>query len=88
MSHPPPADPTPDARLDVSLDICPMTFVKAKLELEDLPRGAVLEILVREGEPLRNVSRSCQEEGHAVDDRGEAAPGVRRLLVAKGGGVA
>lgn len=38
-----------------------MTFVKAKLKLEELEPGDELEILLCEGEPLENVPRSITE---------------------------
>ena len=41
-----------------------MTFVKAKLKLEELAAGDELEILLCEGEPLDNVPKSI-EESHA-----------------------
>ncbi len=54
------------AQLDIRLDVCPMTFVKTTLELEELEAGDILEVQLREGEPLANVTRSCEEEGHSV----------------------
>ena len=43
-----------------------MTFVKTKLDLEDLEPGQHLEVLVRDGEPFHNVTRSCEMEGNPV----------------------
>ena len=34
---------------------CPLNFVKAKLELEKLRTGSILEVLLDESEPVRNV---------------------------------
>jgi len=45
---------------------CPMNFVKAKVALESLPVGAVLEILLDEGVPARNVPSSFREQGQEV----------------------
>ena len=45
---------------------CPLNFVKAKLELEMLERGAILGVLLDEGEPVRNVPASFAEQGQEV----------------------
>ncbi|MEQ9555383.1 MAG: sulfurtransferase TusA family protein [Rhodospirillales bacterium] len=52
--------------LDISNDICPMTFVKTKLFLERLDAGAVLEVRLQGPEPLNNVPRSVRDHGHEV----------------------
>lgn len=45
---------------------CPLNFVKAKLALENINRGEILEILLDDGEPVRNVPASFQEQGQEV----------------------
>ncbi|MFX4263498.1 sulfurtransferase TusA family protein [Pelotomaculum propionicicum] len=45
---------------------CPINFVKAKLALEDIGNGEILEIILDEGEPILNVPRSLKEEGHVI----------------------
>lgn len=45
---------------------CPLNFVKAKIALEDLAKGAVLRMLLDDGEPIRNVPGSLSSEGHSV----------------------
>jgi sulfite reductase (ferredoxin) len=45
---------------------CPLNFVKAKLELEKLQTGAILEVLLDEGEPVRNVPASFADQGQEV----------------------
>jgi tRNA 2-thiouridine synthesizing protein A len=52
--------------LDVSALRCPMTWVRTKLELERLPAGATLEVLLPPGEAQTNVPRSAREAGYAV----------------------
>ena len=52
--------------LDVSALRCPMTWVRTKLELERLPAGTTLEVLLPRGEALTNVPRSAREAGYAV----------------------
>jgi len=45
---------------------CPLNFVKAKLELEKLETGAILGVLLDEGEPVRNVPESFVEQGQEI----------------------
>lgn len=55
-----------DEKIDITKEICPMTFVKTKLKLESMRSGQILEVTLRDGEPLRNVPRSVKEEGHQI----------------------
>ena len=60
--------------VDITGEVCPMTYVRVKLKLEALPAGAVLEVWLRGEEPLRNIPRSLREDGHevlALEERGE-----------------
>ena len=45
---------------------CPLNFVKAKLELEKIAIGEVLEVLLNDGEPVANVPASFTEQGQEV----------------------
>jgi tRNA 2-thiouridine synthesizing protein A len=45
---------------------CPTNFVKTKLALEDTGEGEVLEILLDDGEAVKNVPRSLKAEGHRL----------------------
>ncbi|MHC5060716.1 MAG: sulfurtransferase TusA family protein [Planctomycetota bacterium] len=45
---------------------CPLNFVKAKITLEKIPVGEVLEVLLDEGEPVRNVPESFAEQGQEI----------------------
>jgi len=53
-------------QLDITRDICPITFVKVKVQLAKLDKGDLLEVLLSQGEPLKNVPRSAEEQGHRV----------------------
>ena len=57
---------SPDHILDITGDICPITFVKTKLLIERMQSGEIAEIRLPSGEPLENVPRSVGEEGHAI----------------------
>jgi len=61
--------------LDITAEVCPLTFVRARLALERLPPGARLEVRLNGGEPLRNVPRALAELGHGVGDPRPEDPG-------------
>ena len=52
--------------LDITRDVCPLTFVKTKLLLERMAAGETAEIRLKGAEPLENVPRSVREHGHEV----------------------
>lgn len=52
--------------LDITADVCPITFVKTKLMLEKLPVGSVVNVRLKGPEPLDNVPRSVRAHGHEV----------------------
>jgi len=70
-------------KLDITKDHCPMTFVKAKLKLEQLEEGDILEILLTAGEPLENVPRTCTEQGYQVLETTHVKNNVHRVVVKK-----
>jgi len=55
-----------DEKLDLRGVICPTNFVKTKLKLEEMQSGQILEVLLDDGEPIRNVPGSVKEEGHKI----------------------
>ncbi|MDO4164793.1 MAG: sulfurtransferase TusA family protein [Bacteroides sp.] len=46
--------------------ICPMNFVKTKLELAAIQSGDLLEIWLDDGQPIDNVPGSVKLEGHTI----------------------
>ncbi|MDP3090728.1 MAG: sulfurtransferase TusA family protein [Nitrospira sp.] len=68
-----------DIELDLRGVICPYNFVKTKLKLETMDQGQVLAVLLDDGDPIKNVPRSVENEGHTVlaQDRVGAAFRVR-----------
>ena len=69
--------------LDISMDHCPMTFVKTKLALEKLKTGEKLEVLLSEGEPLDNVPKSAAEQGYKVVGIIEVGGNVHKVTLEK-----
>ena len=72
-------------RVDITDVTCPVTFVKAKVTLEELDDGDILEIRLNDGEPVQNVPRSIKEEGHKVLGLTQNDDGTYRLIVQKAG---
>lgn len=55
-----------DYYLDITAEICPITFVKTKLLIERMQSGEVAEVRLQGAEPLENVPRSVTEQGDTV----------------------
>ncbi len=55
-----------DEIVDITDVVCPVTFVKAKVAIEELDDGQILSIHMNDGEPVQNVPRSLKEEGHQI----------------------
>ncbi len=53
--------------IDLSAELCPMTFVRTALFLERLAPGALAVVCLKSGEPLVNVSRTALEHGHSIE---------------------
>lgn len=53
-------------RVDITDVVCPVTFVKAKVALEELDDGEILAVHMNDGEPVQNVPRSIKEDGHQI----------------------
>ena len=54
------------AELDLKGEVCPYTFVKTKLKLEELDSGEELTILFDHAPAVENVPRSLKNEGHKI----------------------
>ena len=51
------ADIKADERLDITDVVCPVTFVKTKVALEEMEEGQILQVHLNAGEPVQNVPR-------------------------------
>jgi len=51
--------------LDITGDVCPMTFVKVKMALQQAPRVGTLTVRLKV-EALKNVISVVKTEGHLV----------------------
>jgi tRNA 2-thiouridine synthesizing protein A len=74
-----------DRHLDLKGVKCPMNFVRLKLMLEEMGDDQNLEVILDAGEPMRNVPRSVNEEGHRITKVDKLAGDSFKLLIKKGG---
>jgi tRNA 2-thiouridine synthesizing protein A len=74
-----------DFFVDITDVVCPVTFVKAKVALEELSNGQILEIKLNDGEPIQNVPRSLKNEKHKVLNVNKNEDGTYTMTVEKGG---
>jgi tRNA 2-thiouridine synthesizing protein A len=65
---------TADRDIDITHDLCPMTFVKTRIALDRLSPG----------QTLRNVPRTAAEQGHTVLEQRVEPDGSTLLLLRKG----
>ncbi len=69
--------------LDITKEHCPMTFVKTKLELAKLNTGEILEVLLKEGEPLDSVPKSSQEQGYEIVEISHVEKDIYKVIIKK-----
>ena len=72
-----------DDTIDITDVVCPTTFVKAKVALEELDEGQILSIRLNDGEPVQNVPRSVKDEGHQILKLVDNEDGTYELYVKK-----
>lgn len=71
--------------VDITDVVCPVTFVKAKVALEELDDGDILSVHMNDGEPVQNVPRSLKEDGHQILKLIDNKDGTYDLIVKKVG---
>ena len=69
-------------QLDITGDVCPMTFVKVKMGLHEIAPSGKLNVRLKE-EALKNVISSLKTEGHRVTNVSREE-GIFLLEVTKG----
>lgn len=72
-----------DDFVDITDKVCPLTFVKAKVAIDELDDGEVLAVKMNDGEPVQNVPRSFKEDGHQILKLYDNEDGTYTLLVRK-----
>ena len=82
-SSPPTSSSSGDAALDLTGEVCPYTFVRARLALEELPLGATLTIEGDHAPARTNVPRSARAWGQEVVTVDDVGPGRWRIVLRK-----
>ena len=78
-----PAQPA-DQHLDITREVCPMTYVRTRLALDRLRPGQMLMVRLSGEEPRRNVPRTAAEQGHVVVSQKDNSDGTTELLLRRG----
>ena len=63
--------------------LCPMNFVRTKIELASLKSGDILEILLDDGKPIENVPGSVKLEGHEILSQTQHTEGYWQVVIKK-----
>jgi tRNA 2-thiouridine synthesizing protein A len=74
-----------DREIDITQDVCPMTFVRTRLELDKMKPGQLLLVRLKGQEPADNVPRTVTEQGHEIISTESDQAGVVSLLIRRGG---
>jgi len=69
--------------LDLKGVACPFNYVQAKVRLETMQVGQLLEITIDDGEPIENVPKSLTNDGHDILDTKKIGKHYR-LTIKKG----
>jgi len=77
-----------DHFIDITAEVCPLTFVKTKLMIERMRPGETAEVRLKGREPLENVPRSVKDLGHSVlgiepESPAGGAFGIHRIRLRK-----
>ncbi|HJU29324.1 MAG TPA: sulfurtransferase TusA family protein [Candidatus Binataceae bacterium] len=67
-------------KLDLRGVKCPLNWAHAKVRLEQMNRGEVLELLLDDPRGVRDIPRAAEAEGYAVGEPA-AENGVWRLRI-------
>ena len=77
----------PNYFLDITKEVCPITFVKVRLQIEKMSPNEILEVSLQGEEPIASIPDSIRELGHtilAVDldpPSDKTSPPIYRILV-------
>ena len=72
-----------DQTLDIRGEVCPYTYVKTRLALEEMEPGQVLRVRVDYEPATRSVPRSVQIHGDEVVSMAEGPAGEWELVIRK-----
>ena len=55
-----------DRKIDLKGEVCPYTFVKSMLALEEMEEGQVLQVIIDHLPAVENVPQSLMNEGYEI----------------------
>ena len=73
----------PDKSVNLVGTGCPMNMVYVKVELAKMNSGQYLEVILDDGPPVNNVSKSIEREGHELVNKDQLEDGSWAVLVCK-----
>ena len=73
-----------DKAINLKGEVCPYTFVRSKLAIEDMLPGQVLRIVVDHEPATRNVPRSMENEGNETLDISKLNDSDWQIVIRKG----
>jgi TusA-related sulfurtransferase len=76
--------PIHDKAIDITGEVCPMTFVRTRLALDSMASGEILLVRLRGEDPRRNVPRAAADQGHDPLELTEQPDGTWLLVIQKG----
>ncbi len=77
------ADIKVDRELDLKGEVCPFTFVKSKLIMEQMDKGQVLRVILDYKPSVENVPKSMREEGQEVLEVNQIGENLWEVIVRK-----
>jgi len=72
-----------DQEINLKGEVCPYTFVKSKLALEEMDEGQVLRVIVDHLPAVDNVPRSMKNEGQEVLEVGPISGTDWQIVIRK-----
>lgn len=73
-----------DEKMDARGLSCPMPLLRAKLALNGMMAGKVLQVLATDAGSQRDIASFCQLAGHQLLHQEQTAEGVFVYLIRKG----
>lgn len=83
MPEPKSNRPQTDRSIDLRGDVCPLTFAKTKIALEEMSLGQILQVILDYEPATRNVPKSAQMYGDEVLWVEAIAPGQWEVVIRK-----
>ncbi len=81
------SDANQNLKVDVFLNLrgtpCPLNYVKTKIRMEEMSPGQIIEVILDDGEPIKNVPLSLKQDGQEILLTEKIDNNTWRILVRK-----